>query len=738
MDNAPESPPRPKTQRSDLQTVKKRTRASVACNNCRVKRSKCDGATVGTPCSQCSKYGLHCELRQDRKRQRPSGAVLVEDLTERVQLLERLLNIKNKQAAGEMRSRDAEDTRGDHESDDQSVTQSLPVNIGTVQTETYDTNTKATAALAFHSSEDSDPDFSFAEASFLDQLGDGTNLDGFDLIPPPAEDDLFNWEGLETIENIYEPRRQDVMGPPLSRPAHIPGTQETLPDKQMKRRKPSDAHAPTVPAAVPSTPKAVRTPSLSSNINFLPSSAGNSPVSPSTVPDTLVDELLDLYFTQFQTMLKIVDQPTFQQARTADTCRESLVLAMMAAGARFSTDSLLETQYRVRSSGETVFARRSKQLLESEVGHADIATVQALLILGELETSAGNDMSGCMYSGLVSRLIFDLRLDPASSQEVALSLSEADRSVRHWILWYASVQDKYWAQRLCRPLTIKNMELQLSRMIAKFAQQSSRDETGESTSPETVIQECVLDLLELTREALEFLVGGSPSSTGFRASVESYATVSRINGKLDQWFRNLPGLVKDNPGNSNKTNHFVPVLHMQYHFTKIQLFSPFALFQTRLPSSPSSVPSTPSSSPAMAHITDRCRQMGAASAVCIAKLFATFRRTYDIRCLQCSGVQYAETAAQFLVKYIPLLMPDEVVEPEAHLRSLARTLEVMQETFRPAKKPLDDVTEALQALEEREMRERERTDTHKGKSACLQSSGVSPLPTSDMATFLYV
>ncbi len=64
-----------------------------------------------------------------------------------------------------------------------------------------------------------------------------------------------------------------------------------------------------------------------------------------------------------------------------------------------------------------------------------------------------------------------------------------------------------------RPLTIKNMELQLSRMIAKFAQQSAADKTP---SFEDIIQESVLDLMELAREALDFLVG----SFTFKVSVE--------------------------------------------------------------------------------------------------------------------------------------------------------------------------------------------------------------------------
>jgi Fungal specific transcription factor domain len=125
-------------------------------------------------------------------------------------------------------------------------------------------------------------------------------------------------------------------------------------------------------------------------------------VSPSSVciseSPELKDHLLDMYFQHFQILLKIVDEETF---RAAANPQESLMLAMLAAGARFSNDPRLAGHYTTRN-GESVFMRRSKALLESEVQHADITTVQALLILGELETSVGNEMSGCMYSGKLS------------------------------------------------------------------------------------------------------------------------------------------------------------------------------------------------------------------------------------------------------------------------------------------------------------------------------------------------
>lgn len=40
----------------------------------------------------------------------------------------------------------------------------------------------------------------------------------------------------------------------------------------------------------------------------------------------------------------------------------------------------------------------------------------------------------------------------------------------------------------------------------------------------------------------------------------SYATISRMSTKLDEWFRSQPQVVRDGPASSNNPNHFVFVL----------------------------------------------------------------------------------------------------------------------------------------------------------------------------------
>lgn len=283
---------------------------------------------------------------------------------------------------------------------------------------------RSSTALACQSSEESDLDWSLAE-NLLFSFDEANTLDGSET------DGVVSTSILEWTPNGGTSKDTPSIDASFALPAPVdmPTPEETeqavLVGEPTKRRRAS--------MVSPDTPGN----SVSSK------SCPGSPVS--LIPETLVEHLLDMYFRKFQTILEIVDEPAFHAGMAPDPhrvppVRDSLFLSMLSAGARFLDDPVLIKQC-AAPSGECVFVDRAKALLEREIGQADAMTVQALLILGELETSAGNEMSGCMYSGLVSRLVFDLGLDPASSQ--GLNLTDAEINSRHWMLWYASVQDKF-------------------------------------------------------------------------------------------------------------------------------------------------------------------------------------------------------------------------------------------------------------------------------------------------------
>lgn len=121
----------------------------------------------------------------------------------------------------------------------------------------------------------------------------------------------------------------------------------------------------------------------------------------SDIPEAVVDYLIDLYFRRFQILMEIVPEKDFmEQMRlgSGPAYRESLLLAVLAAGYRYSTQNEHTAPYML-PNGDNVFVQRATNLLESELRHSNITTVQALLILGELQTSAGNDMTGCSLAG---------------------------------------------------------------------------------------------------------------------------------------------------------------------------------------------------------------------------------------------------------------------------------------------------------------------------------------------------
>ena len=184
----------------------------------------------------------------------------------------------------------------------------------------------------------------------------------------------------------------------------------------------------------------------------------------SDIPLFLQEHLLDMYFGNFQIILKIVPEQAFREQRRigcGPAYSKSLCLALLGTGARFSPmkDSLKPFQL---PEGNNVFMKRSKALLESEVRHATICTVQTLLILADLEAYRGRDLTGSMlsgktlmekpafayqrsrslmslFTGMGTKLLFEMQLNLGSSPP---GLSESETETRHSLLWFAAVQDK--------------------------------------------------------------------------------------------------------------------------------------------------------------------------------------------------------------------------------------------------------------------------------------------------------
>lgn len=157
----------------------------------------------------------------------------------------------------------------------------------------------------------------------------------------------------------------------------------------------------------------------------------------------VVNYLLGLFFHKYQLMMKFVSQKRImnQLNSTAEpTLRESLLLAVMAAGLRYCTRKTI-LDVHMHADGENLLATAATKKLETELRSANIETVQTLLILGDVETAAGHDMTGYTSMSMAAKLIFDLKLDLCSVNAASLTKEEID--TRYWMLWVASILDLY-------------------------------------------------------------------------------------------------------------------------------------------------------------------------------------------------------------------------------------------------------------------------------------------------------
>jgi hypothetical protein len=398
---------------------------------------------------------------------------------------------------------------------------------------------------------------------------------------------------------------------------------------------------------------------------------------------SVADYLLGLYFYRYQIMLTFVSQADFMAQKAQGSgpmLRESLIFAMLAMGLRYNTRAEIREAY-LLPNGENVLANMAKRSLESELRKSDITTVKALLILAEVETGAGKDMTGHLYFNLAARLIFDLRLDLASASPT-VPLSDEEVACRHWMVWAASVGDQYWAVSLRKPLAIKSHILQFSRLAVRFSRTGNIEH--EPSSPityEAQINENLLDLLELSREITDSLYEVKLPSTSMQMSL----LASSMYERLEKWFAGLPEKMKKGPvSGEEESYHFIFVMHLLYNANKIVIYRDIVSSPDHREFSDLSSTIAPA------------RMIIIAAATRIAKLCEIFKHREDVRTLQTTGAQWASLAAYVLIEHASSLPVEEIVEAIAHLQSLTRTLKVFSKSFKPAVEAYDDACRSLE------------------------------------------
>ena len=115
------------------------------------------------------------------------------------------------------------------------------------------------------------------------------------------------------------------------------------------------------------------------------------------------DCLMSSFWDHYNSGRQLVDQATFEADRVSqDPKFYSLFLhmAVLAAGYRFADRTRSDIKKLALGTWESTLHRAAKSMLEAELERpGEVPSVQALLILADLESGVGRDTQGWLYSG---------------------------------------------------------------------------------------------------------------------------------------------------------------------------------------------------------------------------------------------------------------------------------------------------------------------------------------------------
>lgn len=122
-----------------------------------------------------------------------------------------------------------------------------------------------------------------------------------------------------------------------------------------------------------------------------------------TLPSSTHSYLMTCFWEYFNTSHQVVDQATFEADRVSQDPKfysTFLHVAILAAGYRFADRSREDIKRLTAGNWESTLHRQVKSMLSAELEKpSEVSSVQALLILADLECGVGRDTQGWMYSG---------------------------------------------------------------------------------------------------------------------------------------------------------------------------------------------------------------------------------------------------------------------------------------------------------------------------------------------------
>ncbi|KAH7377335.1 fungal-specific transcription factor domain-containing protein [Pyrenochaeta sp. MPI-SDFR-AT-0127] len=625
---------------SKEKSSKPRHRASVACATCRDRRIRCVVPPGDKECTQCKRSGVECIIKNDDERRRPISRAYMCSLTERVALLETMLqergeelppaNHPPKTRHGPTRSGDASSNRKPTDS----------------QAANNDANSSPGSQT---SPQDDYPDFEHHEYSGSPHNDADSTANSPSMLPPPKKDGMVNrllsTRGHLSFDQLSG--RLRYFGPTTNCHVHS----ETL--------NPFDATH-EISEQARRADKIIR-----------------------SLPLQTYDYLMDMFWQCYNPVIHVLHQEAFNEDREMGRTQfysPFLHVCVLAMGFRSADKERPDIRRISMPSMESTLHREAKYMLDHELERpGGIPSVVALLLLGDLECGVGRDNLGWMYGGMAVRLAFDigLHLDTRLS-----GLPEREIEIRQMTLWACVIYDKYWALFLGRPTSMKSSDLEIYHLTKQFERLGTCRPAGPEKSMETMIYEALLDLMELAGKITENMDPHRSQNAPFDSHVavdrNQYLRMAALDREFSSWYARLPEQLRWTPSNIATAPFSFFLLHQQYHASLILLHRPFALYEDQAGNE--SGGAGPDD-----HFSALSRTVCTKHAIRVARIYWQHRQRFDTKQIFITGMQHAGTAATALVAALAFIKdPNDRNNNMQYLECLSAALSDMAATYQPA------------------------------------------------------
>ncbi|KAK2043510.1 fungal-specific transcription factor domain-containing protein [Colletotrichum somersetense] len=407
-------------------------------------------------------------------------------------------------------------------------------------------------------------------------------------------------------------------------------------------------------------------------------------------PEPIVTYLLDLFWQWQSSHLLVVDRELFLRHRKIwdgsdglcdrDYYSPCLLYALLALASMISLDKGV-TRYSSSADGVAgeAFAKRARALLELELDHPKITTVQAALILGCRYGSMKDNSLGWMYSGIAFRMASKLGLHLDSTKAVATGqITPEMAELRRRVFWGCHLEDNLFSAYCGRPNSFMEWDITVAipdRAVGNFSQEAPDLSLTLLCATSSLSMLCSKILVGIHRQRRQTTAG----ELGLKAS--------HLHKELCKWHQGLPEVLKWSCNENKSAQPCVFILQMNFYFALILLHRPFMRF-------PRDCDDLKTSTTKPSQSSTIC----ATAAANITKLVLNYRRYYNIRQMPPSVVHFIFIAGSI---HLVNLRSTKLESHNTLLRSSLEALSEIGKSYPVAEKAsleLEGLTEKWKAL----------------------------------------